>query len=118
VHPRHYNLLERELRIMRTKDFSKSLLLHLQPSRTRHSTYWDSVIAEARANDTTSKACFVAAGFDMWVIWSQIIAELRRRDSGLFAGIYLPDYDCHGHPSFGNTEPTYGKEVSLCFYSS
>ncbi|KAH6614546.1 hypothetical protein B0J18DRAFT_439617 [Chaetomium sp. MPI-SDFR-AT-0129] len=80
----------------------------------RHSTYWDSVIAEANASDVASRACFVAAGFDMWVVWSQIISELRRKENASnasFAKTYLPDYDRHGVPSL-DMEPTYVSTIS------
>lgn len=103
---------------MSTKGFSDPLLPPPQPSQTHDSTYWDSVIT-ASTNYTPSTACFVAAGFDMWVVWSQIISHLRRRVNtfnALFADIYLPDYDRDGIPSFRDTEPTYGKKLllSLC----
>ena len=96
---------------MRTKALSKSLS---QPSQTRDSTYWDSVIAESRANDPPSRTFFVAAGFDMWVVWSHMITELRHNtniSSTSLTDIYLPDYDRHGLPSFRDTDPTHGEEV-------
>jgi len=107
--------------MMRMKALSKSLLPLSYPSRTGNSTYWESVIAEARANDSPSSAFFVAAGFDMWVVWSQIITELRHRanvSNTLLTEIYLPDYDRHGLPSFQDADPTDGKEVPPRFYQS
>ena len=105
---------ERSLWMMRTKALSKSPLPLSYPSQTHNSTYWESVIAEARANDSPSGAFFVAAGFDMWVVWSQIVTELRHStdvSNTLLTEIYLPDYDRHGFPSFRDADPTDGKKV-------
>jgi hypothetical protein len=97
---------------MRTYVGSNSSLNLSHPPQTRNSTYWGSVIAESQANDSLSRASFVAAGFDMWVVWSQIITELSRKTnvSNALTEIYLPDYDRHGFPSFRDTSPTDGED--------
>lgn len=105
-------LVKREHRQCNTGTMTTKRARFSQPSSPPDiGTYWDTVLAQT---DEYPRGCFVAVGFDMWVVWSQIITALRRTANTFnttFAKIFVPDYDFHGSPSFKNTAPNYGEEV-------